>query len=112
MKGYDETTYGERVASTYDRWYQADEKVAAAVAFLARLAGSGPALELGIGTGRIAIPLSESGVEMHGIDASPAMVEQLRVKNGGQAIPVIFGNFAELSLNAEFPLIFVAFNTL
>jgi SAM-dependent methyltransferase len=63
---------------------------------LAELAGPGPALELGIGTGRVALPLAARGVEVHGIDASAAMVERLRAKPGGEAIPVTFGDFADV----------------
>ncbi|NIN73471.1 MAG: methyltransferase domain-containing protein [Gemmatimonadetes bacterium] len=78
---------------------------------LADLAGSGPVLELGIGTGRLALPLSERGVEVHGIDASEAMVAKLRAKPGGDRIPVRMGDFADLEVEGQFSLIAVAFST-
>ena len=110
---YGPATYGDRIAGVYDEFYaQADSgDVATAVAFLSSLAGAGPALELGIGTGRIALPLASAGVEIHGIDASQAMVERLRAKPGGRAIPVTIGDFADFSLDATFTLIYVPFNT-
>ncbi|GGY03352.1 class I SAM-dependent DNA methyltransferase [Streptomyces hiroshimensis] len=83
-------------AARYDSWFAASGATAATVAALAGLAeaaGPGPALELGIGTGRIAVPLAARGVEVHGIDASPAMVAQLRAKPGGEHIPVTMGDF-------------------
>jgi SAM-dependent methyltransferase len=79
------------------------------VEFLSDLAGTGPVLELGIGTGRVALPLARRGHEVHGIDASEAMVEKLRAKTG--EIPVIIGDFAELDVGGEFHLVYVVFNT-
>jgi SAM-dependent methyltransferase len=81
------------------------------VSFLAELAGTGPALELGIGTGRVALPLAERGVEVHGIDASEAMVEQLRSKPGGDRIPITLKDFADVGVEGAFSLVFVVFNT-
>lgn len=109
MSTYDDSTYGERVAGVYDEWYAGYDP--AAVALLARLAAGGPALELGIGTGRIALPLQQAGVTVHGIDASEAMVERLRAKPGGEAIPVTLGNFAEVGVEGQYALIYVLFNT-
>src|SRR6185437_15858711 len=110
MEHFGPETYGERVADVYDEWYKpvdtADE-----VALLAELAAGGRALELGIGTGRVAVPLAAAGVEIHGIDASPAMVEQMRAKPGGDAIPVTIGDMADVSVAGEFALVFVVFNT-
>jgi SAM-dependent methyltransferase len=102
--------YGERVAGIYDEWYAGHE--VAAVETLKQLAAGSPALELGIGTGRIALPLRQAGVEVHGIDISPAMVARLRAKPGGEAIPVTLGNFAEVGVDGQFSLIYVLFNTL
>src|SRR5262245_49491615 len=82
-----------------------------AVATLAELAGQGPVLELGIGTGRLALPLAAKGLAVHGIDASEAMVKKLRAKHGGDRIPVAIGNFADVAIDGRFALIFVAFNT-
>ena len=110
MRGYDPATYGDRMAGIYDDWFGTPGDADAA-AFLAKLAGSGPALELGIGTGRIAIPLSRKGVEIHGIDASKAMVERLRTKPGGAEILVTVGDFAGVDVEGTFSLIYVVFNT-
>jgi SAM-dependent methyltransferase len=84
----------------------------AAVAFLVELAHAGPALELAIGTGRLALPLAERGVEVHGIDASEAMVAQLRSKSGGERIPVTIGDFADVPIEGRYTLVYVVFNTL
>ena len=110
MESFGPETYGERVADVYDEWYKPVD-TAAEIALLAELAQGGRTLELGIGTGRIAIPLASSGIEVHGIDASPAMVRQLRAKPGGDAIPVTIGDMAEVPVEGEFALVFVVFNT-
>jgi len=73
MEHFGPETYGERVADVYDEWYKPVD-TAAEVALLAELARGGRVLELGIGTGRVALPLAAQGIEVHGIDASPAMV--------------------------------------
>jgi SAM-dependent methyltransferase len=86
--------------------------VAATVDFLAGLAGDGPALELGIGTGRIALPLHARGVRVHGIDLSPDMVAQLRAKPGGEELPVTIGDFATTRAGAGFSLAYLVFNTI
>jgi SAM-dependent methyltransferase len=112
-EGYTDATYGDRIAEIYDERYlasfQADTD--AAVAFLRAHAGGGPALELGIGTGRVAFPLAEQGVEMRGIDASEAMIGKLHEKPGGERIDVTIGSFADFDLGVRFPLIYVVFNT-
>ena len=108
-----EARYGDRIAEIYDERYAdkfADETVAM-VAFLREMVGPGPALELGIGTGRIAIPLSEAGVEVHGIDASEAMVAKMRAKPGGDRIQVTIANFADFSLETKYRVVYVVFNT-
>ncbi|MFN2589950.1 MAG: class I SAM-dependent methyltransferase [Actinomycetota bacterium] len=109
---YGPSTYGDRIADVYDQWFSVPVDTDDAVAFLADQAGSGPALELGIGTGRLAIPLKERGVEIHGLDSSEAMVAKLREKPGGADIPVVMGDFADVRVEGRFRLIFVAFNTL
>src|SRR5918995_6999892 len=110
-----EDHFGERVAARYDE-SSADmfERaiVDPAVEFLAALAGDGAALELGIGTGRIALPLSERGVLVHGIDLSEAMVAKLRAKPGGPEIPVTIGDFARTRVEGTFSLAYVVFNTI
>ncbi|MFN2469166.1 MAG: class I SAM-dependent methyltransferase [Gaiellaceae bacterium] len=107
---YGPSTYGERIAETYDRTYE-DLPTDATVARLAELAGSGPVLELGIGTGRIALPLAARGLEVHGVDASEAMVAELRKKPGGAVMPVVIGDFAEVPVEGRYSLVFVVFNT-
>jgi SAM-dependent methyltransferase len=109
---YDESTYGERIAEVYDELYETLFDTEGAVEFLAALAKGERALELGIGTGRIAVPLKERGVEVHGIDASEAMIEKLRAKPGGEEIPVTMGDFAEVKAEGDFALVYIPFNTL
>lgn len=103
-------SFGEDTAARYDDVPRGDEQVA--VDFLAQLAGDGPALELAIGTGRIALPLAARGIPVHGIDFSPAMVARLRQKPGGDQIPVTIGDFSEVPVPGTFRLIYVVFNTL
>jgi SAM-dependent methyltransferase len=107
-------TYGEKIAEIYDEWFAVPEDAEDAASFLSELVGSGVAaktLELGIGTGRIALPLAQTGIEVHGIDASKAMVKKLRDKPGGGDIPVSISNFADFRLEERFSLIYVVFNT-
>ena len=111
MKEYTQRTYGEEWAAEYDSIH-GELDPTQAVETLVDLAGGRPVLELAIGTGRIALPLKERGVEIHGVDISNAMVAQLRKKPGGEEIPVTMGNFAEVDFGGEFPLIFLAFNTI
>ena len=109
---YGPSTYGDRVADVYDRMPQVRGRdTERAVATLAELAGRGPVLELGIGTGRLALPLAARGLAVHGIDASEAMINKLRAKPGGDRIPVTIGDFADVAIDGRFSLIFVAFNT-
>ncbi|MDP8987176.1 MAG: class I SAM-dependent methyltransferase, partial [Actinomycetota bacterium] len=114
MHGFDASTYGERFADVYDDWYGDVSDVDATVEAVARLAGDGPVLELGIGTGRLALPLKAAGLEVHGIDASPAMLERLRAKPGGEAVPVVIGDFADVAVEVPggFAVVLVAYNTL
>ena len=111
MDGY----FDERVAARYDE-SSAEmfdrAAVAPAVDLLVELAGSGPALELGIGTGRIALPLAQSGVRVHGIDLSDAMVARLRAKPGGDDIRVTIGDFATTTVGGTFSLAYLVFNTI
>ncbi|MDQ3914338.1 MAG: class I SAM-dependent methyltransferase [Actinomycetota bacterium] len=112
MEGYDPSTYGDRIADVYDDMYEDLFDRDEVVDVLAELAGGGRALELAIGTGRIALPLAATGVEVHGIDASQAMVAKLRSKPGGEAIPVTIGDFAEVAVDGTFALVYLVFNTL
>jgi SAM-dependent methyltransferase len=111
---YGPATYGDRIADVYDEWYAdaAFLDTEASVERLAELARDGRVLELAIGTGRLAIPLAARGTEVHGIDASEAMVAKLREKPGGEHIPVTMGDFADVGVDGSFRLIYVAFNTL
>lgn len=111
MEGYDSATYGQLWASIYDEEWEGVFPSDATVALLQELAGDGPALELAIGTGRIALPLTESGVEVHGIDISEAMIAKLRTKPGGDAIPVTMGDFADVAVDGHYPLVYLVFNT-
>lgn len=106
---YIATTYGDQLADVYDQWFGAYED--AAIDTLANLAQGGPALELGVGTGRIALPLAAKGLKVSGIDASTAMVSKLRARPGGGSIAVTMGNFADVAVEGEFSLVFVVFNT-
>jgi SAM-dependent methyltransferase len=111
---FDPATYGDAIADVYDDWYADVSDVEGTVAVVRRLAGGGPVLELGIGTGRLALPLVSAGIEVHGIDASTAMVARLRAKPGGEAVPVLLGDFSERlpEVDGGFALVLVAFNTL
>ena len=107
--------FGERVAASYDEssgeMFEQDV-VQPAVDLLADLAGSGRALELGIGTGRIALPLAQRGIAVHGIDLSRAMVARLRAKPGGDAIGVSIGDFATTIVDGTFSVTYLVFNTI
>ena len=110
MKDYDPAkSFLGKAAEQYDRHARGDE--ADAVAFLAELAGAGPALELAIGTGRIGLPLAARGVAVEGIDLSPDMVAQLRKKPGGGDIPVTIGDFSEVPVSGSYRLVYIVFNT-
>jgi len=106
---YADETYGERVAGVYDEWHPNYDPFA--IDMLAELAHGGRALELGIGTGRIALPLSERNVEVHGIDAAQSMISRLRSKPGSDRITVTQGSFADVAVEGEFALVYVVFNT-
>ena len=109
MDDYDASTYGERVAEIYDEQhgYMGESEAD----FLAELARGGRALELGVGTGRVALPLAARGLEVHGIDASPSMIERLRAKPGGERVRIYTGDFADVAAEGEFSLVYVVFNT-
>jgi len=106
--------FGERVAATYDESAEIFEPgaVNAVVGFLAELAGGGRALEFGIGTGRIALPLAQRGVPVHGVDMSRAMVARLRAKPGGDRIGVTIGDFATARVDGTFSVAYLVFNTI
>jgi SAM-dependent methyltransferase len=107
--------FDERVAARYDE-SEADmfdpDAVEPVVDFLVELAGEGRALELGIGTGRIALPLAQKGVPVHGIDLSRAMTSRLQEKPGGEEIGVSIGDFATTAVEGTFSVAYLVFNTI
>jgi SAM-dependent methyltransferase len=103
-------SFGKDTADVYDTQPRGDEM--STVAFLHELAGEGPALELAVGTGRIALPLAARGIRVDGVDLSPAMVAKLRAKPGGEDLSVTMGDFADVPVEGTYRLIFVVFNTL
>jgi SAM-dependent methyltransferase len=112
---HDDGHFGERVAARYDASAadMFDPEVVEPVAdLLAELAGGGRALELGIGTGRIALPLARRGVPVHGIDLSRAMAARLRAKPGAEEIGVTIGDFATATVDGAFSLAYLVFNTI
>jgi SAM-dependent methyltransferase len=115
MEAYEPATYGEHIADVYDERF-AHKDPAAEVAKLASLAGAGPVLELGVGTGRVAVPLAqrlaERNVAVHGIDASEPMVAQLRARDGGELVTVAMGDMRAVDAPAaDYSLVYVVFNT-
>ena len=110
-----EDYFGERVAVRYDDpsddMFQ-PSAIEPVVGFLAELAGDGAALELGIGTGRIALPLAQRGVPVHGIDLSEAMVARLHAKPGAEQIEVAIGDFATTTVDETFSVAYLVFNTI
>jgi SAM-dependent methyltransferase len=112
MDDYQASTYGDRIAEVYDQWLFQPLDTEATVNRLAELAGTGPVLELRIGTGRVALPLAARGMAVSGIDASESMIAKLRAKPGGVAIAVTMGDFADVGVKDGFSLVFVVFNTI
>ena len=111
----DDGYFGERVAARYDESSAEmfePEAVDPVVDFLAELAGSGRALELGIGTGRIAVPLAQRGVPVHGIELSNAMAARLRAKPGAQEIGVTIGDFSTTTVDGTFSVAYLVYNTI
>jgi SAM-dependent methyltransferase len=108
MKGYDASTYGESIADVYDELYQQLDP-SDAVAAIRSLANGKPVLELGVGTGRIAVPLAEAGVDVSGIDISEPMLARLRAKTN--RVKLHQSDFAEIAIDGAFGVVFVAFNT-
>jgi SAM-dependent methyltransferase len=111
--------FDERIAAVYDDYENdetreefAAEDVNATVEFLAHLAGEGPALEFGVGTGRIALPLARRGVPTGGIDMSRPMVARLKAKPNGEDIRVAIGDFATTSVKGSFALVYLICNTI
>jgi len=114
VQGYRPDSYGDGFADVYDDWYGDLPGLHDTVRTVHRLAAGGPILELGCGTGRLAVPLAHLGAEVHGLDASAAMLDRLRAKPGGDRVTVHAGDMAEVEVGAAgpFTVVFIAFNTL
>jgi hypothetical protein len=111
MDGFDPmTSFGPDVAAEYDDHLRGDEDET--VAFLARLAAGRPACELAIGTGRIAVPLAATGLDVCGIDQSSAMLDRLRARPGGDRIRVVQGDMTTDAPDGRFGLVYLVFNTI
>lgn len=110
-----ENYFDEPVAERYDEtsaeMFEPDV-LEPAVRFLTQLAGDGPALEFGIGTGRIALPLSQRGIRVHGIDLSSEMIDRLRAKPGSDAIDTTIGDIATIRVEGTFKLVYLVWNTI
>jgi SAM-dependent methyltransferase len=111
MEGFDpRNSFGYEVSKRYDAQPRGDE--AETTAFLATLAGGGDALEFAVGTGRIALPLSQAGLRVDGIELSRAMVDRLREKPGGNAIDVTIGDMSQVSTGRRYRLVYLVYNTI
>ncbi len=107
--------WDEQIAVAYDVTSAAmfePDVLEPAVERLAELAGAGPALEFAIGTGRVALPLAQRGIDVHGIELSAHMVEQLRQKPGGTGLPVTVGDMTSTRVGREFALVYLVWNTI
>jgi len=114
VEDYHPRTYGEAFADVYDEWYADVTDTAACVAAVARLAGGGPVLEMGAGTGRLALPLAAAGADTWALDASRAMLAALAAKPGGERVVPVLGDMARPPLRpgAGFAVVLCAFNSL
>jgi SAM-dependent methyltransferase len=111
MDGFDPaTSFGDAIAKRYDDVPRGDEEET--VAFLAHLAAGRDALELAIGTGRIALPLTRTGVRVDGIELSPDMVRRMREKPGGDAVEVTMGDMSQVGTGRRYGLVYLVFNTI
>jgi SAM-dependent methyltransferase len=117
IDGYGPQTYGDAFADVYDDWYADAGDPAAAVATLADLAGGGPVLELGVGSGRLAVPLAATGTPVWGLDASDAMLALLAERDGARLVRVCRGDMASPAAALSgagappFAVVAAAFNT-
>ncbi|MFK7919912.1 MAG: class I SAM-dependent methyltransferase [Ilumatobacter sp.] len=113
MRGYDSTSYGDGFADVYDEWYAEVTDVDATVQRVAALAGTGGrVLELGVGTGRLAIPMSHAGLDVVGIDSSSAMLERLTEHPDGHAVTIVRGDMVDDLPDGPFDVCLVAYNTI
>lgn len=112
MQGYDDSTYGEAFADVYDEWYSDVSDVGSTVAAIERLAGpAGRVLELGVGTGRLAIPLAARGLVVIGIDTSAAMLARLEANDPGSSVATVLGEMVDEMPAGPFDVILAAYNT-
>ena len=109
MQGYEPATYGEAIADLYDDFWGRRVDYAAAAKRLAELAGGGPVLELGVGTGLFAKALVRLGLEVHGVEISAAMIERLRATEEGRRVTAVVADFEQLALGRSFPLVYSTF---
>ncbi|MBW4720380.1 class I SAM-dependent DNA methyltransferase [Saccharothrix obliqua] len=114
MEGFELSTYGDAIAGLFDGtgWAGDPGDTAETIQWLADHAGEGPVLELGVGTGRVAVPLAEKGIEVHGIDASEGMLAQLRAKPGGDRVKLFVQDFTDFSVPHEYSMAYAVFDTL
>ncbi len=112
MRGYDDATYGDAFADVYDDWYADLGGVEGAVRMVTRLAGGGPVLELGVGTGRLAVPLAAAGLDVHGVDTSAAMLDRLRRNDPTGSVRAVAGDMVDDLPSGPFAVVLVAYNTL
>jgi len=114
VDGYTDSTYGDAFADVYDEWYEGISDVAATVDLLVDVAGdlaSLPVLELGVGTGRLAIPLAAKGLAVIGLDSSEAMLAKLAENDRARSVEAVHGDMVEGQPPGPFGLVFVAYNT-
>ncbi|MBG0833218.1 class I SAM-dependent methyltransferase [Planomonospora sp. ID67723] len=104
---YEKATYGERIADIYDDWMHSAWEPRETVDAVAECAGGGAVLELGVGTGRIALPLARAGLKVTGVDVSPAMLAKLREKDPDGLVEAVEGDFTELPVDGAFSVVFV-----
>ncbi len=110
---YDPSAYGSAIADVYDEMYENSYDTSGAIEFIVDLAGGGPVLEFGIGTGRLAAPLAARGLDVSGVDASEAMVEQMRRRPGTETIDVVIGNFVDVDMRRnDYAVVLLAINTI
>jgi SAM-dependent methyltransferase len=112
MQGYDDRTYGEAFADVYDDWYLGISDVDATIALLAELADGRAVLELGVGTGRLALPLAARGVAVDGVDTSPDMLAVLAARDPQRTVRAWTGDMVDDLGDRQYGCVFVAYNTL